>query len=340
MSSIFKGDQVSLLKNLNKTAMNPVTNRFEFLDGILEEVCRNFNSSLGAIYNIDANNHLNPLRFYKIDPSINTDSLYHILNSGRDFLATQNITFESMGNSKFLCLLPMQTERYHGVLTLAFDNELDDNDIELLESVGTVLSSAIDRFYLQQQINQQYFSTVKSLVVAIEAKDEYTQGHSQRVADYSIIIGKHLKLDDDLIADLEITGLVHDVGKIGISDILLTKPDKLTEEEFNTVKQHPDIGGKILQPLNVSENVMLGTLLHHKRYDLKGYPRNLEIDKLPIVPAIIGVADAYDAMTSERSYKKTISKLDAIAELKRNRGTQFHPDVVDAVEELIFNSRL
>ncbi|MDF2840768.1 MAG: putative sensor protein, partial [Clostridia bacterium] len=154
------------------------------------------------------------------------------------------------------------------------------------------------------------------------------------------IIGKHLMLRGEQLKELEITGLVHDVGKIGISDQLLTKPNKLTDIEFDSIKQHPEIGIKILQPLNVSENVMMGTLLHHKRYDLTGYPLGDNIDKLPLVPAIIGVADSFDAMTSERSYKKTMTKQNAIIELKKFRGTQFHPEIVDVVEELVSVNKL
>lgn len=237
--------------------------------------------------------------------------------------------------SDFIYYVPIKSVQPTYFLMFCFKQKFSLKGIELLESIAQVFSTDVDKILFRQQLHEQYLSTVKSLVNAIEAKDVYTQGHSQRVANYSKIIGRHLNMNDDEINELEITGLVHDVGKIGVSDSLLTKPNGLTELEFNSIKQHPEIGIKILKPLRVSENVIMGTLLHHKRYDLKGYPNNMDIDKLPLVPAIIGVADAYDAMTSERTYKKTISKSDALLELKKNSGTQFDPYIVEIVEELL-----
>lgn len=234
----------------------------------------------------------------------------------------------------FIYYVPIKSDQPSYFLMLSFKQKLDLKGIELLESIAQIFSTDVDKVLFRQQMREQYLSTVKSLVNAIEAKDVYTQGHSQRVANYSKIIGRYLNLKKEEIDELEITGLVHDVGKIGVSDCLLTKPQSLTDYEFNEIKMHPEIGIKILNPLGVSENVIMGTLLHHKRYDLKGYP-NMDIDKLPLVPAIIGVADAYDAMTSERTYKDTITKNEALLELKKNSGTQFDPAIVNIVEELL-----
>jgi len=247
----------------------------------------------------------------------------------------QQTNYADIKPSDFVYYVPIKSLQPSFLLMFCFKERLDLKGIELLESIAQVFSTTVDKMLFRQQLHEQYLCTVKSLVNAIEAKDVYTQGHSRRVADYSKTIGRYLNLNEEEIDELEITGLVHDVGKIGISDNLLTKPNVLTELEFNSIKQHPEIGIKILKPLGVSENIIMGTLLHHKRYDLKGYPNNMDIDKLPLVPAIIGVVDAYDAMTSERTYKKTISKSDALLELKKNSGTQFDPDIVDIVEELL-----
>ena len=338
---IFRGNHVGLLRNISKSAMSPASNILELLNSTLEAISENLGANHCIIYEANKSQGFIFLSGYNIEGSNHADTLIKILQKqAEDSLQYQKITFESIEPSKIVYLIPLVSEQRACILALSFENELNGFEIELLESLSGMLSTAFDRFYLQQQINQQYFSTVKSLVVAIEAKDVYTQGHSQRVADYSKIIGMHLKLKDTEIKELEVTGLVHDIGKIGISDQLLTKPDRLTDTEFDFMRQHPEIGSKILEPLNVSQNIMLGTLLHHKRYDLSGYPSKADIDKLPLVPAIIGVADAYDAMTSERSYKKTITKQSAVAELKKFRGTQFHPGIVDIVEELISNNKL
>jgi hypothetical protein len=340
-SSIFRGDHISILRNISKTTINPTSNIIELLQNTLEVIGDSLGSNICAIYEANKSYGFRFMCGYKLESSNDADCLMQLMRKhAEDSLQNQKIKFASMEGSKVLYFIPLITDRSFGVLMLGFDNEMDAYELEIFESVSDILSSAIDRFFLQQQINQQYFSTVKSLVVAIEAKDVYTQGHSQRVSEYSKIIGRHLMLKDDEIKELEITGLVHDVGKIGISDQLLTKSNKLTDAEFDSIRQHPEIGVKILQPLNVSENIMLGTLLHHKRYDLTGYPTETNIDKLPLVSAIIGVADSFDAMTSERSYKKTMTKQNAIVELKKFRGTQFDPNIVDIVEELVSFNKL
>jgi HD-GYP domain-containing protein (c-di-GMP phosphodiesterase class II) len=311
------------------------------LENTLEVIGDSIGCNLCAIYEASKSHGFRFMCGYKLEDPSDGDCLVQLTKEhAENALQYQKITFTYLDSSNILYFIPLSTDRTYGVLMLGFDKELDAFDMEIFESISDILSAAMDRFFLQQQINQQYFSTVKSLVVAIEAKDVYTQGHSQRVSEYSKIIGKHLMLRGEQLKELEITGLVHDVGKIGISDQLLTKPNKLTDIEFDSIKQHPEIGIKILQPLNVSENVMMGTLLHHKRYDLTGYPLGDNIDKLPLVPAIIGVADSFDAMTSERSYKKTMTKQNAIIELKKFRGTQFHPEIVDVVEELVSVNKL
>lgn len=321
--------------------MHPNNNLKDLLSSTLKVVGDTLNSNLCAIYE-----EKNPMDFccisgYKLPSSSHADNLIQIIRrQAENSIQYQQITFLRIKADKVVYIVPITIGETFGVLALGFDCELDSYGVEILETIKDILSSAMERFYLQQQLNKQYFNTIKSLVMAIEAKDVYTQGHSQRVAGFCKIIGKQMKLKEEAIKELEITGLVHDIGKIGINDQLLNKPDKLTEDEFELMRQHPEIGCRILKPLNVSENVMIGTLLHHKRYDLKGYPENAKIDKLPLVPAIIGVADAFDAMTSERSYKKIYTKQKAVAELKRFSGTQFHPDIVNIMEELVAYNKI
>jgi response regulator RpfG family c-di-GMP phosphodiesterase len=340
-NNAFQRNHANLLKNISKTSMSPASNILEFLKSNLEAIGENLGSSLCIIIEANKSYGFQFLCGYNIESSSHAEYLIKLIKKqAEDSLQYQKITYVQIESFILVYLVPLVNDKYLGILALGFERELDDHELEILESISEMLSSSISRFHLQKQIDQQYFSTVKSLVIALEAKDLYTQGHSQRVADYSKIIGKYLRFTDEEIKELEVTGLVHDVGKIGINDQLLTKSDKLTESEFDSIKQHPEIGSKILMPLNVSENIMLGTLLHHKRYDLTGYPVNYYIDKLPLVPSIIGVADAFDAMTSERSYKETISKQSAIDELKRFRGTQFQPDIVDIIEELVHNNKL
>lgn len=308
----------------------------ELLDGAIELMGKTFKCNGCSIYGQNEDESIDLVSFYKEQNWMHTaDMQKGVYDLLLDTILNQQSNFINTESLENIYYIPIGKTQRPMALIFNFKKRLELESIELLESIGGMLSSQIEKITLKQQLREQYLSTVKSLVIAIEAKDVYTQGHSQRVARYSKIIGRHLKLKDEEIDELEITGLVHDIGKIGISDSLLTKPNQLTEIEFDFMKQHPEIGTRILKPLGVSNNVMMGTLLHHKRYDLKGYPYNFDIDKLPLVPAIIGVADAFDAMTSERTYKRTISKKDALLELKRHRGTQFDPEIVDVMEEIL-----
>jgi len=138
----------------------------------------------------------------------------------------------------------------------------------------------------------------------------------------------------EMLDDIEISGLLHDIGKIGIGDAILTKPGHLSTEEFEQIKRHPSIGNKIVQPIGLSQSIIDGILYHHKRFDLKGYPENEKLEMLPLVSSIIGVADAFDAMTSNRSYTKKKSIENAIEEIRLHRATQFCPVVVEALEKI------
>lgn len=336
-----QGNHIGILLSINKAAMEPASSITNLLDRILKVIGDTLNSSLCAFYEANKAGDFDFISGYQFESSYHGSCLIKLMKQqAQKSLQQQQIIFSNTGFQAVFYFIPITAYQSTGVLLLGFENEVDDFTVEIIESLVGTISSSLERFYLQQQIGYQYLSTVKSLVVAIEAKDIYTQGHSQRVSEYSKIIGTHLKLKDEQITELGVTGLVHDIGKIGVRDQVLNKPDKLSEDEFEAIKLHPEIGSKILEPLKVSENVMLGTLLHHKRYDLKGYPLNASIEKLPLVPCIIGVADAFDAMTSERSYKQTITKKAAIDELRRFRGTQFSPAIVDLIEELVSDNKI
>lgn len=336
INSIIHNKGIDIVRNTNRIVMGPFGSIREMLNDALSVIGDSLDLNLGAIYQADKPKGFDFICGYKLQDPAYGDCLIRLKRQdAENSLQSQQIIYSSIEGSSLLCFIPFFTDKSSYILVCSIDNELDSFGIELFKSLGDVFAAAINKFQLQQQLNQQYLSTIQSLVVAIEAKDLYTQGHSQRVAEYSKVIGMRMNMGSEELRELEITGLVHDIGKIGVKDQVLTKPERLTESEFTSIKQHPEIGIKILEPLNVSKNVMMGTLLHHKRYDLNGYPLSFHIDKLPLVPSIIGVADAYDAMTSERSYKKSIGKEDAMQELRKNRGTQFHPEVVDVMEELI-----
>jgi len=186
------------------------------------------------------------------------------------------------------------------------------------------------------EVNQ---SILKSLAVALEERDAYTSGHSQRVAYYMRIIGKQMGLDEPTLDLMYTGGLLHDIGKIGIEDSILLKPGKLTDEEFHSIKSHPVRGEALLRKLYAQvdkrdaasiRSILAITRHHHERFDGKGYPDQLQQDDIPIIARVTAVADSFDAMTSSRAYRKGLSFSKACDEIIRNKGTQFCPKVVDA----------
>ena len=168
---------------------------------------------------------------------------------------------------------------------------------------------------------------VQTLVKTIDAKDSYTNGHSARVAQYSVMLAKRMGFKEEELGRLEYTALLHDVGKIGVSDAILNKKGKLTEEEYAIIKEHSEIGAQILSTITELPDVAVGARYHHERYDGKGYPDGLKGEEIPLFARIIAVADSYDAMTSKRSYRGALPQELVRQEITRGIGTQFDPRI-------------
>ena len=207
-------------------------------------------------------------------------------------------------------------------------------------------ASLFENLRLQLEKNQKLFlQTISALAEAIEAKDKYTIGHTERVVDLSLKIAhqlrkmKKIKNWDKFERDLKIAALLHDIGKIGVPEAILNKSASLTEEEWEVVKKHPLIGVEILSPIEELKEVISAIKYHHERYDGRGYPEGIKGKKIPLIAAIIAVADAYDAMTSDRPYRKALPPHQAKQEIKRNKGLQFHPQVVEAFLKAFPNGR-
>jgi len=178
-------------------------------------------------------------------------------------------------------------------------------------------------------------SIIYALAATVDAKDHYTYGHSRKVSDYSVAIAEALGLPQDRIATIRAASLLHDIGKVGIPDSILSKQGPLTDEEWEPVKVHPKLGVEILRHIIDLVNCLPAILHHHERYDGKGYPSGLKGNNIPLEGRILAVADAYDAMTSPRPYREQLSSQQAINELKRCAGTQFDPELVDVFSKLI-----
>lgn len=194
-------------------------------------------------------------------------------------------------------------------------------------------------FKLYLDMRNIYFETIKALSNAIDAKDHYTNGHSHRVAHYSEVIARKMGLTGKSIDIIKTAAILHDIGKIGIEDHILNKPSHLTDNEFYLIKQHPSIGAKILEDVDFLGEVSRIIKSHHERYDGKGYPNGLKEGEIPIEASILAVADAFDAMTSNRPYRKAMTFNAAINIIDGESGKQFNPIVVKTFKDIMKENR-
>ncbi len=229
-------------------------------------------------------------------------------------------------------LLPLKFDhKIIGFFGIASSRTFSDSDLKVLKIIANQSAVAIDKAQLYKKLKEEYLNTIRVLATAVEAKDAYTEGHSYRVSKFAKLIAEKLAHSEEFVEEIEISGILHDIGKIGIFDEILTKRGMLSEEEYQAIQQHPAIGFKITAPIKLSQPIIDGILLHHKRYDLKGYPVDICIEELPLAAGIIGVADAIDAMSSTRSYSDAKPLAVAMREIEKHRGGQFHPEAADAV---------
>lgn len=186
-----------------------------------------------------------------------------------------------------------------------------------------------------EQLEKAYLESIEVLRYTVEAKDPYTRGHSDRVSEYSVLIGKKLGLSEDELKTLRIGGLFHDIGKIGIPDNILLKEAKLTDDEYSQIKNHPTIGAHILQNATIFKDIIPIVKHHHEKYDGNGYPSRLKGEDIPFMARIAAIADTFDAMTSKRSYRDPLS-LDIVrAEIEKCSNTQFDPNIAKVFLEIL-----
>jgi putative nucleotidyltransferase with HDIG domain len=195
-----------------------------------------------------------------------------------------------------------------------------------------------DRFDIAELLERTHFETIMAFSEALEARDQYTAGHSRRVMEYSKSIGQRLKLDKQDIEDLKRSALLHDIGKIGIPDTVLKKQTKLTDEEYAIIKSHPETGANILKYIKSFKNLVPAVYHHHEQFDGEGYPEGIKGKDIPTHARIIAIADTFDAMTSSRSYRRALSFRAALSELEKNKGIQFDPDIAEIFIEILQES--
>jgi len=347
------------LRMLIETArmVSQITEIDELLDLLVETSCRVFNSEAGSILFLDKNSNelifaiaIGPngskIKYKKIPlgkgisgivaktgeaiiiPDVSKDKRWYNMDYLSDF-KTQSI----------ICVpLKLKNGDVIGVMEILnskSENSFGKDDLELFQAFANQAAVAVENARLYSSLESNYLNTVKALANTIDAKDSYTRGHSQRVSEYSLAIGRKYGLSKKELKELQYGSLLHDIGKIGIPNRIIGKPGRLTDIEFSSIKQHPGIGASIVIPVSFLQDKIPAIKYHHERYDGKGYPDGISGDDIPLFARIVAVADTFDAMTSTRPYRDGLSMNIAIEEIKKNSGTQFDPKVVDAFLEAV-----
>jgi len=235
--------------------------------------------------------------------------------------------------------VPLKTKK--GVIGVINLNRKEDakpfteDNLKLLFTMANDAASAIENAKLYQNLHESYLGIIRALVAALELKNSYIRGHSEFVTKYAVDLAKKLKLSPQEIESIEVAAVLHDIGKIGIHEGILNKPGKLDNQEWKEIKQHPEFSYKILKEVNFPWKIKPLIYAHHERYDGKGYPIGLKGEAIPLGARVLAVADTFAAMTSDRAYRKGLSKEVAIEELKRVAGTQLDPELVKVFVEMV-----
>ena len=212
---------------------------------------------------------------------------------------------------------------------------LVESGIKAISQMNLIREINIELKDTYAQLEKAYMESIETLRYTVEAKDSYTRGHSDRVSAYSVLIGERLNLTEEDLNTLKIGGLFHDIGKIGVPDSILLKDARLTDDEYSEIKNHPSIGAHILSNATIFKDVIPIVKHHHERYDGNGYPGKLKGEGIPYLARIAAVADAFDAMTSRRTYRNSLP-LDVVKdEILKNKGTQFDPEIADVFLDIL-----
>ncbi|MHB8983783.1 MAG: GAF and HD-GYP domain-containing protein, partial [Carboxydocellales bacterium] len=253
-----------------------------------------------------------------------------------DLSSTKKFLGETVTN--LLCVPISSKSRILGMVCLVDKHkelsgelaDFDNEDEQILRSLAESLGVALENTELYRELEKTFMTTIQAMVNALEARDPHTKGHSERVARYALLIGKELKLSDSQLQNLRFAGILHDIGKIGVPETILHKASQLTLEEYSQMKMHTYYGRQILRPVQIFQELLPAIYHHHERWDGLGYPDGLKEEEIPLEARILAVADAFDAIISQRVYRKSREKEMGINEIIKYTGRQFDPQVVDA----------
>jgi HD-GYP domain-containing protein (c-di-GMP phosphodiesterase class II) len=317
---------------------------------IIDEACRAFKAEMGSVLLLDKKRkELTIWAQQGLDEEIARDTRLKIGERISGWVAEHkepvlvldvesDIRFAKRQNEKYytkslICTPVLVSGELLGVINInnkGTKESFTEHDLDLLVAIAEQAGIIIHNANNYKELQGLYMNTISALTEAIDARDHYTKSHSEHVTEYALGIAEEMKLDKHTIDTIQDAGKLHDVGKIGIHDYILMKPGKLTLEEWEEVKMHSLKGEKILEPLTFLNGTISIIRSHHERYDGKGYPDELKGEEIPIGARILAVADSFDAMTTERPYRKVLTAQEAKEELIRSKGKQFDPQVVDA----------
>lgn len=261
-----------------------------------------------------------------------------IRNVDHSFLRKENIILRKFKPQSFVAVPLITRNKVIGVMAAERNKGLDDfssNDLNYVMNFCNQIAISLENARLIENMKESFVSSILSLSSALEAKDPYTRGHSNRVATYSTIIARRMRLDDEHVEIIRLMALMHDVGKIGIPDSIISKPGKLDIEEFTIIKRHTLFSLSIIEPLLSNKPELCYIKSHHERYDGLGYPDGLMGNSIPLEARIMAVADSFDAMTTNRPYRSAFPRERAIMEIEKGKGTQFCPEVADTFLDII-----
>ncbi len=255
-------------------------------------------------------------------------------NAASDEDFNGSVSIQSQQLRSFMCVPLVIDVKFLGAIYVENSTKMfsfSEPDLELMTVLANQAATALSNALLYEELQVSFYETVRSLSNALEAKDKYTRGHSDRVSHYAVGIGKQLGLDDETLRTLKFAAELHDIGKIAIKEAIIDKSGELTEEEYETVKKHPELGVEILQPIRFLKPVLPFILHHHERYDGSGYPNGMRQEDIPLGARILNLADAFDAMTTQRPYNKPMTLIEALEMCRKEGGVSFDPQCVDGL---------
>ncbi|HNS32612.1 MAG TPA: response regulator [bacterium] len=262
----------------------------------------------------------------KLKVSFLSSEVAHIFETGKILVENSSITVPLFGRERKIGFVKMDFPR---------GRNIGEGEIKFLEAFAIQVSIGMDNASLFTAVKDSYINSISSLVNSLEAKDPYTKGHSEQVAYYAVLAGKQMGLDSKDLEILQNAAYLHDLGKLGIKDAVLLKPGPLEKDEIELIRKHPEITVRILEPLGMRKEELDACYYHHERIDGSGYPLGAKGDAIPLLAKILSVADSYSAMISVRPYRKSLTAMQAVDELKKWSGLQFDADVVNSFVKML-----